>query len=130
MNIEYITIIFDSNVSNYHNIGCEVHAYDPTVDLSTRKIPFHFHKVGVSHKSNQRDKTLGELLKENGHLNRHITMVKMDVEGAEREGLDAWLEEGALDNVHQVALEYHLMDSKDFFSASILLFYIIQNQNL
>lgn len=36
----------------------------------------------------------------------------MDVEGAELKGLKAWLDEGALDNVQQFALEYHLYDSK------------------
>ena len=92
--------------------GCEVHAYDPTVDLSESKIPFKFYKVGVGHVDTKRDRTLGNLIKANGHQKRHITMIKMDVEGAERKGLKAWLDEGALDNVHQFALEYHLHDSK------------------
>ena len=39
-------------------------------------------------------------------------MIKMDVEGAERKGLDVWLSEGALDNVQQLAIEYHLTDSE------------------
>ena len=47
-------------------------------------------------------------MKANGHNNQHITMIKMDIEGGELLGLDAWLEEGSLDNVHQIALEYHL----------------------
>ena len=46
-------------------------------------------------------------------------------EGAERKGLDAWLEEGALDNVHQLALEYHLVDSKEFFFKHHFCYFII-----
>ena len=92
----------------YVDEGCEVHAYDPTVDLSNKKINFNFYKIGVSHINSKRDKKLSDLMKANGHNNKHITMIKMDIEGGELLGLDAWLEEGSLDNVHQIALEYHL----------------------
>ena len=79
--------------------------------MSKSKINFNFHKIGVSHEDTSEGgyKTLGSLIKANGHKGRHITLVKMDVEGAELKGLKAWLEEGALDNVHQLAMEYHLL---------------------
>ena len=87
-----------------------MHAYDPTVDLSKTEINFNFHKIGVSHVDDKEGyKTLGSLIEANGHKGRHITLVKMDVEGAELKGLKVWLEEGALDNVHQLAMEYHLL---------------------
>jgi len=98
---------FESAVSA---LGCEVHAYDPTVDLSERKIPFKFYKIGVGHVDTKRDRTLGNLIKANGHRDRHITMIKMDVDGEEVKGLNKWLDEGSLDNVQQFALEYHLND--------------------
>ena len=85
--------------------------------MSKKQIPFKFYKTGVSHEDNQRDRTLGNLIKANGHKDRHITMIKMDVEGAERKGLDVWLSEGALDNVQQLAIEYHLTDSEWFYSS-------------
>ena len=92
----------------YVDEGCEVHAYDPTVELSNKKINFNFYQIGVSHINSKRDKKLSDLMKANGHNNKHITMIKMDIEGGELLGLNAWLEEGSLDNVHQIALEYHL----------------------
>ena len=95
--------------------GCEVHAYDPTVDLSESKIPFKFYKVGVGHVDTMRDRTLGNLIMANGHRDRHITMIKMDVEGEEVKGLNKWLDEGALDNVQQFALEYHLNGESMFW---------------
>ena len=52
--------------------------------------------------------TVGNIIKANGHQDSHITMMKMDTEGAELKGIKVWLDEGALDNVHQFALEYHL----------------------
>ena len=100
--------------TSYLYQGCEVHAYDPTVDLSNEKIDFHFHKTGLSHKDTLRDRTLGRIIHDNGHKSRRITMIKMDVEGAERLGIDVWLNEGALENVQQFALEYHLTNGKIF----------------
>ena len=39
-------------------------------------------------------------------------MLKMDVEGSEIKGIDAWLKQGSLDNVNQIAIEYHLVGGK------------------
>ena len=71
-----------------------------------------------------RDRTLGHIIQDNGHKDRHITMIKMDVEGAERRGIDVWLNEGALENVQQFALEYHLTNGKIF---RLLYFMLISN---
>ena len=55
---------------------------------------------------------MGSLIDANGHRDKHITMLKMDVEGSEIKGIDAWLKQGSLDNVNQIAIEYHLLGGK------------------
>jgi len=107
-------LIYSFGVSNEYafettmaSLGCEVHAFDHTVNISG--VNFNFSKIGISNvKTNQSNlETLGALIRKNGHTERDITMVKMDVEGAELTGIDTWLDEGAFKNVHQFALEYH-----------------------
>ena len=96
-------------------IGCEVHAYDPTVNLSKQNISFNFYNhswVWHNDDTSSNRKTLGSLIDANGHRDRHITMLKMDVEGSEIRGIDAWLKQGSLDNVNQIAIEYHLLGGK------------------
>lgn len=95
---------FESTLSD---LGCEIHAYDPTRD-EPENINFNFYKIGVSHQDKDEYMTVGNIIKANGHQDSHITMMKMDTEGAELKGIKVWLDEGALDNVHQFALEYHL----------------------
>ena len=91
-------------------LGCEVHAYDPSVNLEGRNLNFKFYKTAVNATG---PTSLGGLIHANGHSGRNITMVKMDIEGTERKGLDAWMDEGSLDQVSQLAMEYHL-NNADF----------------
>ena len=48
------------------------------------------------------------LLDKNGHANAKISYLKMDIEGNELKCLPSWLESGALENVQQIGLEFHL----------------------
>jgi len=51
---------------------------------------------------------LKTILAGNGHTNTKISYLKMDIEEYEIEGLSAWLNSGALNNVNQIGLEFHL----------------------
>ena len=53
-------------------------------------------------------KDLKTILEGNGHRKSKISYLKMDIEEYEIEGLHAWLDSGALDNVDQIGLEFHL----------------------
>ena len=95
-------------------LGCEVYAFDGSVDFPERRGQnIHFEKVWVSfedvNKPNQPiEKSLPTLLAKYGHTKRKISYLKMDIEGNERRGLPHWLHDGALDNVQQIGLEFHL----------------------
>jgi hypothetical protein len=43
-----------------------------------------------------------------GHTRANISYLKMDIEGNELKCLPVWLKSGVLDNVKQIALEFHL----------------------
>ena len=97
------------------NLGCEVYAFDPTVNLPA-EVNFKFEKLGVADHDQGSYMTLGSILKKNKHEDRKITVLKMDVEGAENKGIPVWINEGSMRNVHQFALEYHLDDCEFAFT--------------
>ena len=89
----------------------KVFAFDPKFDYEeNRSANVKFKKWGVvgPPSKNQKYKTLGEILRINGHSETKISYLKMDIEGFEQSGLPAWLKSGALKNVQQIALEIHL----------------------
>jgi len=91
--------------------GCKVYAHDPTVDFpKQRSKNVFFEKVGLASKFDKENnlKDLKSILAGNGHTNSKISYLKMDIEEYEIEGLSAWLNSGALDNVNQIGLEFHL----------------------
>merc|ERR1712080_292842 len=109
--------------------GCQVFAFDPTVNhpkqLDTNVI---FEKVGLSSRTDVGSSlyTLSSILHKQGHAKSKISYLKIDIEGHEVDGLVQWFESGALRNVHQIGLEYHLPDvetSLKFFHALIKLYF-------
>ena len=91
--------------------GCKVFAHDPTVDYPRKRSEnVYFEKIGLASKEDKENhlKDLSSILSANGHNNTKISYLKMDIEEYEIEGLPAWLKSGALDNVDQIALEFHL----------------------
>ena len=92
-------------------VGCKIYAHDPTVDYPRKRSEnIFFEKVGVASKTDLKNnlKDLKSILSGNGHTNTKISYLKMDIEEYELEGLPAWLKSGALDNVDQIGLEFHL----------------------
>ncbi|KAK3092247.1 hypothetical protein FSP39_000301 [Pinctada imbricata] len=116
---------FDENVSK--TFDCEVHSFDPSMDL-----PFHmhspgiyFHRIGIfdndtniqgvirrsplgkRRKSTWKVRTLQSILKDNGHLNHRIDILKLDVEGAEWAAFHNMISTWVLKNVKQLLVEFH-----------------------
>jgi len=89
------------------DLGCEVHAHDHTVDYPPdRGHNTHFYKLGLGTMKNM--DTLDNIIVNNGHKNKIIEYLKIDIEGHELTGLPDWVDSGILKNVNQLALELHL----------------------
>lgn len=87
---------FDSAMGK---LGCEVHSFDPTVDLPENLAPnVTFHQIGLNAGGIQQDEmqetygtfkgpllTLNEVLAMLGHVHRRISVFKIDCEGCEWE---------------------------------------------
>ncbi|KAK0059356.1 RADres1 [Biomphalaria pfeifferi] len=107
-------------------LGCEVHSFDPSMKTETMKRGNNsfFYKWGISFvntntfvprldfyvKSRQEWKvrTLKHLMKELGHEQRTIDVLKMDVEGYEWGIVSNLIETDVLKYVRQFMLEFHL----------------------
>ena len=111
-----------------NDFGCQVLMFDPTVNYPKELgDKLSFEKLGVAARRNEEKQldTFSSILRRNGHLDRKITYLKVDVEGAEVDGLLDWLESGALKNVQQLGLEFHLPDTAttlEFFYALLKLY--------
>ena len=111
-------------------LGCKVFAFDPYVSYPPKIAKnVYFEKLGVANKNDPTRllKTLSSIFSAKNHSNTKITYLKIDIEGHEIEGLEQWLKSGALDNVQQIALEYHLKDTIStlkFFQAVMSLYFI------
>ena len=93
------------------DLGCTVYAFDGSVDAPKRRGEnIHFEKVWVEYKNIEAENiiSLPSLIAKNGHTNTKISFLKMDIEGNELKGLPHWLHDGALTNVQQIAMEFHL----------------------
>ena len=91
-------------------LGCNVYAYDPTINdpkFGSRNIKFK--KIGLSGVPREGNyKSFTQILDANNHTGTKISYLKMDIEGAEVNGLPVWHKSGSLANVQQIAIEYHL----------------------
>ena len=95
-------------------LGCKVFTFDPYVRYPPKIAKnVYFEKLGVANRNDPPNllKTLSSIFSAKNHSNTKITYLKIDIEGNEIDGLDEWLKSGALDNVQQIALEYHLEDT-------------------
>lgn len=100
-------------------IGCKVYAFDPTVnDKRNRGNNIIFEKIGVAAEPEEQNqiKTLNTILNQNGHTSTKISYLKMDIEGAEVNGLPSWFNSGALKHVRQIGFEFHLTNSRNGYT--------------
>ena len=106
------------------SIGCKVFAFDPTVNLPKQlESNVSFEKIGLSATVDVKNSldTLSSILQKHGHARSKITYLKVDIEGHEVDGLMQWLDSGALNNVQQIGLEYHLPDAE----TTLKFFYVL-----
>lgn len=93
-------------------LGCQVHAYDPAIDVSLVTHPrLHFHRAFLNVTTNTCMSipyySLDRLIKDNGDEGKKITYLKLDIEHQERPVLTDWLESDVLDNIEQIGVEMH-----------------------
>ena len=79
----------------------------------------HYYKIGIGKQDSETSiflkneeeiikiRTLETLLKINGDENKHLTYLKVDVEGFEVWSLKNWMNSNALRNVEQLGIEMH-----------------------
>ncbi|XP_046368096.2 probable methyltransferase-like protein 24 [Haliotis rufescens] len=107
-------------------LGCEVHSFDPSIGLKdfNRSKNVHFHDIGLSgtdsdsyvatkdiyvkNKQIWKIRRLESIMKMLGHTNRHIDVLKIDVETSEWPTAKDLAESGVLSKVRQFAVEWHL----------------------
>ncbi|KAK3101744.1 hypothetical protein FSP39_006053 [Pinctada imbricata] len=103
---------FDEDMERTY--GCDVYAFDPSMESGdyNRSKHIRFYQVGLGDQnirteSNWTLKTLKTLIKESGHENRRIDVLKMDIEGNEKQSLVEMIDSDALQNVLQLCVEFH-----------------------
>tara|TARA_B100001059_G_C17612304_1_gene465203 strand:- start:111 stop:707 length:597 start_codon:yes stop_codon:yes gene_type:complete len=130
--------------------GCQVFSFDPSmrgVKKHKRHANHLFEPIGIGiidgihtgistlygKKTNYPVETLGHIMERHGHS--HLTMVRMDVEGAEWDILEQWLSKGWFEQMDQLLLEIHMRNPKDeernsrvLHALPLELFYTAQNK--
>ncbi|XP_067664798.1 probable methyltransferase-like protein 24 [Haliotis asinina] len=107
-------------------LGCEVHSFDPSIGKTSfnRSKNVHFHDLGLSGRDSdtyvptkdiyvkktttwkvRRLKTIMEML---GHTNRHLDILKIDIETSEWPAVKDIVASGLFSKVRQFAVEWHL----------------------
>ena len=87
-----------------------MHAYDPTDEGKTTGTPFHLHNHNIS---NVDDPEAGKfrlksLLDKNGHRNKKISVLSLNLYGAEFKVLRALLKDDGLKNVDHLTVTFHV----------------------
>ncbi|KAI8060027.1 methyltransferase domain-containing protein [Gongronella butleri] len=90
---------FDYELGVFNEFGCEIHTVDKEKFPSVHNLEFTQAEIGTC--SNCR--SVRHILEGNGHWNRTISALKIDIEGSEWEMLD----EVFTNNVNQVQMEIH-----------------------
>ena len=116
------------------SLGCIVHAYDPTVNLTSYPAKnVHFKKLGLGHLKGKMKMTINydnnrlseplptttlkDAIVSNGDLGKEITYLKIDIESSEIKAIPEWIKSGVLKNVRQIGIELHT--GKVFFNDKI-----------
>ena len=111
-----VNIQFDKALADK---GIDVYMYDHTINSLPYENPkFHWKKIGLCGVGQQHNtmKSLEDLIKENGHINKKDMILKMDIERWEWEAL-VDLKEETLNQFKYIAIEYHFQNqTKDYLT--------------
>ncbi|XP_071103014.1 probable methyltransferase-like protein 24 [Haliotis cracherodii] len=109
---------FDDDVAD--TFGCEVHAFDPSMnkDDHQRGKLINFHNLGLADingngKSSWPMKTLPVIRQDNGHAEKDIDYVKIDIEDSEWGALRYAFKTDALKGIKQLSLEFHIFGKEE-----------------
>jgi hypothetical protein len=90
---------------------CQVHTFDPVLrpgkEVAARH-NFSVYDMGLSGPEHDQYKRLDTIMKELHHS--HIHVLKIDIEGGERDALPDLKLHGSLELVDQLAIEFHTRD--------------------
>ncbi|XP_046379299.2 probable methyltransferase-like protein 24 isoform X2 [Haliotis rufescens] len=109
---------FDDDVAD--TFGCEVHAFDPSMnkDDHLRGKLINFHNLGLADingngKRSWPMKTLPVIRQDNGHAEKEIDYVKIDIEDSEWGALRYAFKTDALKGIKQLSLEFHMFGKEE-----------------
>jgi hypothetical protein len=95
---------------------CEVHAFDPSMEVESHQYSpkGFFHNVGIdsadtsANRGRWKLRRLSTIMKDLGHTGRTLDFVKMDVEFSEWPALYDLVTTGLINSIRQLALEVHM----------------------
>lgn len=96
-------------------LGCEIHSFDPSMNVDSYRVSenIHFHNFGIDNvetidtTTGWTMKRLSTIMKELGHEERHIDLLKMDIEFSEWLVLNDLIATNQLPKIRQLLLEVH-----------------------
>lgn len=93
------------------NPNCEIHTFDHTwTPNGSEKGKTIYHKIGLGSKKHGEIDTLENIVKDLGHVNRRIEVLKIDCEGCETEVYPNFYMQGV--NIGQLMMETHFQGSR------------------
>ncbi|XP_059176968.1 probable methyltransferase-like protein 24 [Physella acuta] len=108
---------FDDDTAKSY--GCHVYSFDPSMDeapdVYDRSSHVHFYKIGIdgqtyTNQNKWKLRTLADIRRMLGHENKVIDVIKMDVESSEWPAIPDMTSSGAMRDVRQFLVEYHIVN--------------------
>ncbi|VDI71751.1 Hypothetical predicted protein [Mytilus galloprovincialis] len=113
--------VFDDDMTKIY--GCEVHGFDPTMKMKSRRRSEKawFHDVGIGEvEYTRRNKfkmsTFQNISKALGHENRKMDIIKMDIEKSEWVTMPVMIKQGYFKDVKQFLIEFHAYPAVSYLS--------------
>ncbi|XP_071142224.1 uncharacterized protein [Mytilus edulis] len=111
--------VFDDDITKIY--GCEVHGFDPTMKMKSRRRSEKawFHDVGIGEvEYTRRNKfkmsTFQNISKALGHENSIMHIIKMDIEGSEWVSMPVMIKQGYFEDVTMLLIEFHATPAVSF----------------
>jgi hypothetical protein len=112
---------FEAAVLDDISLECEIHVFDfgdfaqTVADQTGQRPNVHYHRWGLSSRTERTYKSFTDTVSELGHVNRTIDLFKIDCEGCELDTYQAWLE--APVKLQQILVEIHKHGAIDMFQS-------------